>query len=607
MIDSLIITWPSGKKQILKNQPVNKRLTLDEKSAQSQQQVAADIHPIFINDAVKYNISYKHKENDYNDYNDESLLPRLYSRKGPGIAVGDVDHKNGDDFFIGAATGDTGTLFLQNAAGGFDKKKINMQDAKYEDMGCLLFDADNDGDVDLYVVSGGNEFKQVPGAYQDRLYMNDGKGNFSKNESLLPETNSSGSCVIGADFDKDGDIDLFRAGANQPGQYPQSPRSYLLQNNGGKFTDVTKEIAPALANIGMINSAVWSDFDNDGWIDLIVAGEWMQPSFFKNEKGKLVDVTKQTLPAGNRGWWNSIYPVDIDNDGDMDYVLGNMGTNVDYRPLPSQPVELFYSNFAGIAKAQPVLSCYMADENGNRKRYPFAYRDDLFRVMPSLKKKYWNYDLYSRATLDDIFTTDALTNATHYQADMFENCILKNEGKGKFSIKALPPEAQLSCVNGVMATDINADGNMDLVLTGNLHSSEIVYGWMDASPGLLLLGDGKGNFAPVSSPQSGLFLYGDMKSLAAIYNKNGQQVMLAAANADSLKVLTQHNPLVKIFYANPSDVFAEIIYKDGRKTKHEFNYGAGYLSQSARAIAVNSLVQSIVVTDAAGNKRNILF
>ena len=606
-VDSLVIKWPGGRMQILKDVPANRLIEADEKNAQQMSQTYSNTQPLFINAAGKYGIHYRHKENDYNDYNDESLLPRLYSKKGPGIAVGDVDHLNGIDFFIGGAVGDTASLFLQNAKGGFDEKKINMQDAKYEDMGCLFFDADNDGDEDLYVVSGGNEFKHVPGAYQDRLYINDGKGNFSKKTALLPETVSSGSCVVGADYDKDGDIDLFRAGGNQPGEYPQSPRSYLLRNDGGRFTDVTEQSAPALMNAGMINAAVWSDFDNDGWIDLIVVGEWMQPAFFKNEKGKLIDVTQETGLTNSHGWWNSIYPADIDNDGDIDYVLGNMGTNVDYRPVPHQPLELFYGHFKGVAKAQPVLSCYMADENGKRQRYPFAYRDDLFRVMPLLKKKYWNYDLYSRATIDEIFDKKELSGAEHYQADIFENCILKNEGHGKFNIVALPAEAQLSCVNGIVATDVNADGNIDLILTGNSHSSEIVYGWMDASPGLVLTGDGKGNFRPVPSPEIGLFLYGDMKSLVSMYDKKGNEILLAAANSDSLKVIRREPAItIGVFYANPRDVYAEVSFKDGHKTKQEFYYGAGYLSQSARAISISHLVKSIVVVDVLGNKRNVL-
>jgi hypothetical protein len=608
VVDSLTITWADGRQQRIKNIKVNQQLTIDYKAAQTVQREKVAEQTIFTNAGNRYAIFYKHLENDYNDFNDESLLPKLYSKKGPGIAVGDADNNNGPDFFIGGAAGNAGSLFTQTSNGSFTEKKINGEDSKYEDMGSLFFDADNDGDADLYVVSGGNEFKNVPGAYQDRLYLNDGKGNFTKSEQSLPAITSSGSCITGADFDKDGDIDLFRGGGNLPGSYPLSPRSYLLKNENGKFVDVTAEVAPALLNVGMVTSAVWSDFDNDGWTDLIVVGEWMSPVFLKNEKGKLVDVTNQTGLTKVNGWWNSIYPVDIDNDGDMDFVIGNMGTNVDYKPAKDQPMELFYGNFNGSTAAQPVISCYVKNESGEKKRYPFAYRDDLFRVMPSLKKKFWNYETYSKAGLEEVFKPDELSKAKHYQVDIFDNCILKNNGNGKFSISALPAAAQLSCINGIMATDFDKDGNIDLIVTGNSHSSEVVYGWMDASLGVLLKGDGKGNFMPQPATVSGLFLKGDMKSLACLYDKEGHEIILAAANSDSLKVLSPvAKAATKIFYANPLDASAEITYNNGKKVKQEFYYGAGYLSQSARAIEISDKVKSIVVADSKGNKRTIQF
>lgn len=607
-IDALTITWPDGKEQTVKNIKANQQLILNYKAAEPGQSRHPAEQAIFTNVNNQYTIHYKQIENQYSDFNDESLLPKLYSKKGPGIAVGNINNKDGFGFFIGGSAGNTGTLFTQNSNGSFTEKSINQQDAKYEDMGSLFFDADNDGDADLYVVSGGNEFKKLLGAYQDRLYINDGKGNFMKSESSLPETISSGSCVVGADFDKDGDIDLFRAGGNSPGTYPLSPRSYLFKNDNGKFVDITNTAAPELMNVGMVTSAVWSDFDNDGWIDLIVTGEWMSPTFFKNERGKLVNVTGQSGLTNCNGWWSSIYPVDIDNDGDIDYVLGNMGTNIDYKPSKDMPVELFYNDFDGSGKMQPVLSCYIADESGEKKRFPFAFRDDLFRVMPSLKKKFWNYDLYSRAGLEDVFKPEALSKATHFKADMFENCILENKGGGKFTIKPLPVEAQLSCINGVVATDFNNDGNIDLIVAGNSHSNEVVYGWMDASLGVLLQGDGKGNFKSVPPEKSGLFLSSDVKGLASLYYKNGNEIILAAANSDSLTVLSplKKSP-AKIFFAAPQDAFAQIKYINGHSTKQEFYYGSGYLSQSARVIQISNLVKSVEVTDVKGNKRTIQF
>jgi len=540
-IDSLKITWADGNGQTIKNVKVKQQLKIDYLASQPAQPENLAEQAIFTEVNYRYNIHYKHIENDYNDFNYEPLLPKLYSRKGPGIAIGDIDNKDGLDFYIGGSAGNAGTLFTQTKNGDFREKKINPEDAKYEDMGSLFFDADNDGDADLYVVSGGNEFRNVPGNYQDRLYINDGKGNFTKREQSLPATTSSGSCITGADFDKDGDIDLFRAGGNLPDSDPASTRSYLLKNENGEFVDATGEVAPGLMNMGMVTSAVWSDFNNDEWIDLIVVGEWMSPVFLKNQNGAFVNVSKETGLSNVNGWWNSIYPSDIDNDGDIDFVLGNMGTNIDYKPAKNQPVELFYNRFNNSARPQAVLSCYIKNESGEKKRYPFHYRDDLFREMPSLKKRYWNYEIYSKAGFDEVFKSDELSKAKHYQADLFENCIMKNNGSGKFSINFLPAEAQLSCINGIMATDFDKDGNTDLIVIGNSHSSEVVYGWMDASLGVLLKGDGKGNFTPEPATVSGLFLHGDMKSLARIYDKYGHEIILAAANSDSLKSFSPLN------------------------------------------------------------------
>lgn len=606
-IDSLEITWADGRGQTIKNVKVNQQLKIDYEPSQPMRPQNRAEQTIFTNATHRYNIHYKHAENDYNDFNDESLLPKFYSKRGPCIAVGDIDNKDGLDFFIGGSAGNASSLFTQNKNGSFEEKKINQQDAKYEDMGSLFFDSDSDGDADLYVVSGGNEFRNVSGAFQDRLYINDGKGNFTKSEQLLPVITSSGSCIVAADFDKDGDIDVFRPGGISPGSYPVSPRSYLLKNENGRFVDITPLSAPELMNAGMITSAVWSDFDNDEWIDLIVVGEWMSPLFFKNQRGRLINVTKETGLNNVNGWWNSIYPVDLDNDRDIDYVVGNMGTNIDYKPSKNQPVELFYSNFSS-ATPQPLLSCYMKDESGEKKRFPFAYRDDLFRVMPGLKKKFRNYETYSKASLDEVFSADELSKAKHYKADLFENCILKNNGNGKFAISSLPAEAQISCINGIMATDFDNDGNTDLIVTGNLHSTEVVYGWLDASLGILLKGDGKNSFIPVPATFSGLFLYGDMKSLACLFDKDGNKIILAAANSDSLQVLCPSaKAATKVFYPNPQDVYAEIVYKNGNKAKQEFYYGAGYLSQSARAIEISNLVKYIEVVDSKGNKRNIQF
>jgi len=607
VIDSLRVVWSDGKSQIIKSIKVNQRLTLQYDNAVDEESkiVLPPIIPIFANANKQYGIYWKHTENEYNDFIDEPLLLSMYSKKGPGIAVGDVDNKYGTDFFIGGSAGNPGTLFLQTKKGLFEQKQINNTDAKYEDMGSLFFDADNDNDLDLYVVSGGSELKNEPNAFNDRLYFNDGKGNFVRQETALPLTSSSGSCVVVADFDKDGDLDVFRAGALSVGEYPISPRSYLLRNDGGKFTDVTDKIAPGLSKIGMVNSAVWSDFDNDGWQDLIIAGEWMPPTFYKNQKGKLVNVTEQTGLKDMNGWWNSIFPADIDNDGDIDYVLGNMGTNIDYRPSKNQPLEIFYGDFANTGKLKPVVTTYTLDNAGKKNPYPITFRDDFFQSIPLLKKKFANYQSYSIAQLSNIFSKATLKKAVHLTANTFQSCILINNGNGKFTVQPLPPEAQFSSIYGILAMDVDLDGNLDLLITGNSHSNEVVYGWMDASLGLLLKGNGKGDFIPQSSEQSGLFLHEATRGIGSMYDSKGREIIIVVANADSLKVLSFGDNSVSPIIATADDLYAEIMLKNGKKRKQEFYFGTGYLSQQVRAIRPNKSIKSIQFYNRNGKSRII--
>ncbi len=607
-IDSVKVIWADGKSQIIKSIRVNQRLTLryDNAIDEESKKVLPSITTIFNNVNNQYGVDWKHTENDYNDFIDEPTLISMNSKKGPGIAVGDVDHKNGTDFFIGGSKGNQGTLFLQTKTGLFIEKKINEADAKYEDMGSLLFDADNDNDLDIYVVSGGSESKNGPNAFQDRLYLNDGKGNFKKTETALPLTISSGSCVVVSDYDKDGDLDVFRGGSISINGNFTSPRSYLFRNDGGKFTDITDKIAPKLSNIGMVNSAVWSDFDNDGWLDLVVAGEWMPPTFYKNQKGRFINVSEQTGLQDMNGLWNSIFPADIDNDGDVDYVLGNMGTNIDYRPSKNQPLEIFYGDFANTGKSKAVFTTYVTDNSGHKNSYPITFRDDFFQSMPLLKKKFANYQSYSEAKLDNIFSKDIIGKATHLTANTFESCILINDGNGKFTVKPLPSEAQFSCIYGILATDVDLDGNLDILITGNSHSNEVVYGWMDASLGLLLKGNGKGDFKPQSAEQSGLFLHEATRGVGLIYDSKGHEIIMAVANSDSLNILSVgDNSVSPIIYANPDEIYADILLKNGKKRKQEFYFGTGYLSQQVRAIRQSKDVKSIQLYNRKGKSRKI--
>lgn len=597
-IDSLAVTWPDGKTQILKSVKTNQKLVLHHAHATTGlRQAPLPVPGIFQPANEALSLHWKHVENDFNDFIDEPLLLNMYSRKGPGIAVGDADGHNGSDFFLGGAAGYPGTLFTQTAKGIFHSQPINADDARFEDTGALFFDADSDGDQDLYVVSGGSDLRNDSTGYADRSYFNDGKGRFTKQPNALPLTTSSGSCVVAADFDRDGDLDIFRAGAIVPGNFPASPKSYLFRNDGGRFKDVTRELAPELVSAGMINAAVWSDFDMDGWPDLVLTGEWMPPVFLQNKNGKLVNITPATGLQNLSGWWSSIYPADLDSDGDTDYILGNMGDNVDYRPSKAHPLELYHGDFVGNGRQKPLATQYVLDGSGGKKPYPMAYRDDLFRSMPALKKRFNTYEPFSRAKMGDIFESKLISNARHFTTETFRSCILENKGNGRFAVRGLPVEAQFSCVYGILVTDADGDGHSDILLTGNSFSNEVVFGSMDASLGLLLKGDGKLHFSAFPANRSGLFLTGATRGLGLLFDVQNHPLIIAPTNSGDLRILSMQHQPVRIVRALPNEVYAEITFKNGKTCRKEFHYGTGYLSQQENAVEMSDGVREVRLFD----------
>ncbi|AQG79887.1 hypothetical protein AWR27_11465 [Spirosoma montaniterrae] len=539
-VDSVVVVWPDGRRQVCRNVRVNQSLTIDyqtEKAVPDRLKPATN--PLFtvVNDAL--NLHVRHVENRHNDFAGNPLLLRQYDRAGPALAVADVDGVNGDDFFMGGSAGQPGMLFRQGANGTFSSEPINQTETRCEDAGSLFFDADGDGDADLYVASGGSEFQPDSPDYQDRLYQNDGRGQFTLLPNVLPAMRSSKSCVVGADYDRDGDTDLFVGGRYEPGRYPDAPRSYVLQNNGGIFRDVTERVAPGLSRAGMVSGAVWSDFDRDGWPDLIAVGEWMPLSFFRNQRGRFVNVTGQTGLGESRGWWTSILPLDMDRDGDLDYVIGNAGTNVDYAPSVQQPLELVAGDFDNNNRIKPVIFQYLLTNAGQREPVPFAGRDDLLKQWVSLRKQFVDYASYGQTTLAKLLPNPLPANAKHLKACTFETSVLENLGKGRFRRRALPIEAQFSTTTGLLAGDFTGDGLPDLLLSGNNHAGEVLYGWADASVGLLLAGDGRGNFRAISPERSGIWLRGDQRALVRLKTRRGTSLFLAAANADSVVSFSQ--------------------------------------------------------------------
>jgi hypothetical protein len=475
-------------------------------------------------------------------------------------------------------------------------------------MGTLLFDADGDGDLDLYVASGSNEFGENSEYYQDKLYLNDGKGNFEWQPQALPSMRSSTSCVTAADYDQDGDLDLFVGGRLNPVQYSFPGNSYLLRNDTPQpplgrvsFTDVTDEVAPGLRNAGMITAALWTDFNQDNLIDLIVVGEFMPVQFFQNVDGIYKDVNNTTALLATHGWWNSIQGADFDKDGDIDYVVGNVGRNSRYQPTPAQPVSVYAADFDNNGSIDPLFTYYIGGQE-----YPVHSRDDLLNQMVGLRQKFTRYAAYANARLTDIIPTDVLAKSRVAQATCFESSYLENLGNGRFNRKALPIEAQIAPVFGMLCEDFDGDQKVDILLVGNSYAPEVVSGRYDASIGLLLKGDGTGNFQPVSHTQSGFFVDGDAKGLTLLNGEDGKPLLIATQNNAPLRVfnvLNYSDERSQPIRPKVTDAYAVFSFADGTQQKKELYYGASYLSQSSRILEVPEKVTSVRMYDFAGKSR----
>ena len=605
------VIWPDGKISSVPNVVSGQVIEInysDSKPGNSARAIMDFGVPssIFSEVSDTLGLSYIHLENDLVDYNIQRTIPHKLTQYGPSMAVGDVDGNGTEDLVVGSSSGYTPQLFKQNSAGEFSQSELLPgENPAFEEMGILLTDLDNDGDLDLYLVSGSSEFALDAAEYGDRIYLNDGKANFSLDKNFTG-IKASGSTVRGADFDGDGFTDLFVGGRAPIGKYPLAETCFLLKNNKGQLKDVTDQLAPGLKNVGMVTDAVWSDIDSDGQIDLIVVGELMAITVFKNDGGKFFKLEKSGL-ENYLGWWNSITSGDFDQDGDTDFVVGNLGANNHHHPTPERPVKIYAKDFDNNGSVDPVVFAFYKDKEGTYNSFPSHFWDDLYGQSPMFRRKFERYKSYALSTESSLFSEEEKKDALILTGNYDRSSYVENLGNGQFSIRELPILAQIAPVNGLVSEDVDGDGLLDVVLVGNDYGNEVFIGRLDAHIGLVLLGDGKGNFTAMNSSKSGFAVPGDAKALVKIASAQGNPILIASQNRGKLLAFQIKSNSESSKTITPGQEVMAIILDlgNGKKQRIETSLGSGFLSQSGREITLPTGVKGIKLIDYKGQSKEV--
>ncbi len=593
-IDRMRITWPDGNVQEVKDQIGNRHYRIVEQRSHETFATAAKVTPMFVDAGEQKGLLFRHRENVFDDFMNEPLLPYKLSQLGPGVAWGDCNGDGFSDLYVCGAKGSPGALFLNDNGERFNAVEGPWaHDMFCEDMAALFFDADGDGDNDLFVTSGGNEIREGRDDLNDRLYLNEGQNFRKAGPEYFPQKGLSSSTVAAADFDRDGDLDLAIGTRSQPGRYPKSSASRILRNDDGKFVDVANEIAGELKDIGMVNSLIWTDYDSDGWVDLMFAVDWGPVVVLRNENGKFINVTKDLGLAGFKGWWHGLAAGDFDSDGDLDYVATNQGLNTKYHANSSHPHRIYYEDFDKNGQCDLVEAEFEGDVE-----VPMRGLSCSSRTMPFIGKKFGKYEEFALASLSDIYG-EANDSRPYVEVNYLSSAILWNDGESGMRVEALPRLAQISPGYGVEACDFNCDGNIDVLIANNFFGSQPETGYMDGGVGLLLLNEGTGKFRSVWPNESGVLLSDDSKGLAiADFDQDGDADVVVGVNQANTKLLiNQANPVgsvpikVKGDDGNLASVGAQITVelKSGLRRTFELRAGGSYLSQSENQIVLHDI------------------